>query len=448
MSALSPEPPSPSAPALGLLREPDFARLWTGETISQLGTQVSALAIPFVAIEILQASTFQVALLNVVDFLPFLLVGLPAGVWVDRLRRRPVMIAGDLGRAVALATIPLAFVAGVLTIVQLYVVGFVVGVLTVFFDVAYQSYLPSLVTRDQLQEGNAKLEISRAGAAVVGPGLAGVLIGVVRAPFAVALDALSFLGSALFLVMIRRPEPAPEAHREDGKPGPGMRREMAEGLRYVLGHAYLKNIAACTATANLFGTVATSVLLVFAVRELGMTAGSIGVAFSIGATGALLGALSANRVSTRLGVGPTIIAFGGVSGLALLPLALAPAGTPQPVLAALVALAAFMTGVATVVYNVAQVSLRQAITPTRMQGRMNATMRWFVWGTIPIGGILGGALGTLLGVREAVLIGALGEMVAILPVLFSPVRGIRKMPQPADDEAVAGSDATEGVPPA
>jgi len=398
MSALSPAPPSPSAPASSLLRHPDFLRLWTAETISQLGTQVSALAIPFVAIEILEATTFQVALLNVVDFLPFLLIGLPAGVWVDRLRRRPVMIAGDLGRAAALATIPVAFVLGVLTIAQLYVVGFLVGVLTVFFDVAYQSYLPSVVARDQLQEGNAKLEVSRAGAAVVGPGLAGLLIGTLRAPLAVALDAL--------------------------------------------------NIAACTATANLFGTVATSVLLVFAVRELGMTAGSIGVAFSIGATGALLGALTANRVSTGLGVGPTIIAFGGVSGLALLPLALAPVGTPQPVLVVLVALAGFVTGVATVVYNVAQVSLRQAITPTRMQGRMNATMRWFVWGTIPIGGILGGALGTLLGVREAVLIGALGGMLAIVPVLFSPVRAIREMPAPADDEAVASDYAIGGGPPA
>jgi hypothetical protein len=148
MSGLSPAPPSPSAPASSLLRHPDFVRLWTAETISQLGTQVSALAIPFVAIDILEASTFQVALLNVVVFLPFLLIGLPAGVWVDRLRRRPVMIAGDLGRAAALATIPLAFVAGVLTIVQLYIVGFVVGVLTVFFDVAYQSYLPSVVARD------------------------------------------------------------------------------------------------------------------------------------------------------------------------------------------------------------------------------------------------------------------------------------------------------------
>ena len=432
-----------SPPSTSLLRHPDFVRLWTGQTISQLGSQVSALAIPFVAIEILEASTFQVALLGVIDFLPFLLIGLPAGVWVDRLRRRPVMIAGDLGRAVALATIPIAFLAGALTIVQLYVVGFVVGVLTVFFDVAYQSYLPSLVARDQLQEGNAKLEMSRAGAQVVGPGLAGILIGALRAPLAVVVDALSFLGSALFLLLIRRPEPAPVAHLEEGQPKPGMRREMAEGLRYVLGHAYLKNIAACTAIGNLFGNVAGAVLLVFAVRELGMTAAAIGLALSIGATGALLGAVMSNRVSNRLGVGPTIIVFAGISGPALMPLALVPAGTSTPVLVALAALFAFVAGVAAVVYNVAQVSLRQAITPARMQGRMNATMRWFVWGTIPVGGVLGGALGTVLGVREAIVIGALGEMAAVLPVLFSPVRRIREMPAPVEDEVSADGPPDE-----
>jgi MFS family permease len=423
-----------SAAATSLLRHPDFARLWAAETVSQLGTQVSALAIPFVAIEILHASTFEVALLNVVDFLPFLLIGLPAGVWVDRLRRRPVMIAGDLGRAAALATIPVAYLAGVLTVVQLYAVGFVVGILTVFFDIAYQSYLPSVVARDQLQEGNAKLEISRAGAQVVGPGLAGILIGVLRAPIAVALDALSFLGSALFLFLIRRPEPPPRPHDPDGGPRPGMRREIAEGLRYVVGHPYLRSIAACTATLNLFGTMAGAVLLVFAVRELGMTAEAIGLAFSIGATGALLGAFLANRISSWLGVGPTIIVFAAIAGPALLPLALATVGTPMPTLVG------FVGGLSAVVYNVAQVSLRQAITPTRMQGRMNATMRWFVWGTIPIGGVLGGVLGSVLGVRATMIIGIAGATFAVLPVLFSPVRGIRGMPAPADDEMPAPED--------
>ncbi len=438
----------PSSPSrLGLLRQPDFARLWAAETISQLGTQVSALAIPLVAIQVLQASTFEVALLNVVDFLPFLLIGLPAGVWVDRLRRRPVMIAADLGRAVALATIPIAFLLGLLTVLQLYVVGFAVGVLTVFFDVAYQSYLPSVVARDHLQEGNAKLEIGRAGAQVIGPGLAGILIGLLRAPIAVVLDALSFLGSALFLVLIRRPEPPPEPHHEEGTSGPGMRREIAEGLRYVVGHAYLRNIAACTAIANLFGNVIFAVLLVFAVRELGMTAEAVGLAFSIGATGTLLGAFLATRISARLGVGPTIVLFAVIGEPALLPLALAPAGTAVPVLVALLALFGFAAGLANVIYNVAQVSLRQAITPARMQGRMNATMRWFVWGTIPIGAILGGVLGSLVGVREAVLIGIAGVVSAILPVLVSPVRAVRALPAAADD-AAADEERSGGEEPA
>ena len=445
--------PDPTlTPQPSLRGNPDFLRLWTAETVSQLGTQVSALAIPFVAIDILRASTFEVALLNVVAFLPFLLIGLPAGVWVDRLRRRPVMIAGDLGRALALSTIPAAFLLGALTIVQLYVVGFVVGVLTVFFDVAYQSYLPSVVARDQLQEGNANLEISRAGAQVVGPGLAGVLIGVLRAPIAVALDSLSFLGSALFLVLIRLPEPPPQSHRPEGKLRAGIRREIAEGLRYVVGHPYLRSIAACTATLNLFGNIANAVLLVFAVRELGMTAEAIGLAFSVGATGALLGAFLANRISSRLGVGPTIIVFAAIGGWSLLPFALAPAGMPAPILVGLVAIYGFVAGLSAVVYNVAQVSLRQAITPARMQGRMNATMRWFVWGTIPIGGVLGGVLGSVLGVRPAMFIGIAGATIAVVPLLFSRVRGIREMPAPADEDPIDADPAharrTDGGVPA
>ena len=418
-----------------LVRHPDFLKLWAAETVSQLGSQVSLLAIPFVALVVLNASTFEIALLNVVEMLPFLLVGLVAGVWVDRLRRRPILIAGDLGRAALLATIPLAYLLNVLTIVQLYLVGAAVGVLTVFFDVAYQSYLPSIVERDQLQEGNAKLEISRAGAQVVGPGLAGVLIGLVRAPFAVVLDALSFLGSGVMIWWIRRPEPPPDRLLADGASRPGFRAEMAEGLRWVLGSPYLRSIAACTGSSNLFSSITFAVLLVFAVRLMGMTAEGIGLAFSIGSLGALLGAVSANRISGRLGVGRTIVLFAAIGGPPEIILALAPLGTAQPVLVGLVALLGFFGGLGSVVYNVAQVSFRQAITPTRLQGRMNATMRWIVWGTMPIGGVLGGLLGTFVGVRETVLLGGIGGSLVFLPVLLSPVRGIRTMPKPLDEPA-------------
>jgi MFS family permease len=425
-----------------LAHHPDFLKLWSAETVSQLGSQVSQLAIPFVALGVLNASTFEIALLNVVEMLPFLLIGLVAGVWVDRLRRRPILIAGDLGRAALLATIPIAYLLNVLTMIQLYVVGASVGALTVFFDVAYQSYLPSLVERDQLQEGNAKLEISRAGAQVVGPGLAGVLIGIVRAPFAVVLDALSFLGSGLFILWIRRPEPPPDALLAAGAPRPGFRAEMAEGLRWVLGSPYLRSIAACTGSSNLFSSITFAVLLVFAVRLMGMTAEGIGLAFSIGSLGALLGAVSANRISERLGVGRTIVLFAAIGGPPEIIFALAPVGTAQPVLVGLVALMGFLGGLGSVVYNVAQVSFRQAITPTRLQGRMNATMRWIVWGTMPIGGIIGGLMGTFIGVRETILLGGIGGSLVFLPVLFSPVRGIRTMPEPLHE---AGGDDPDAV---
>jgi MFS family permease len=247
------EAPDPAPAPPSLLRQPDFLKLWTAETISQFGTQVTGLAIPFVAIKLLDATTFEVGLLNVIDFLPFLLIGLVAGVWVDRLRRRPILIVGDLGRAVLLASIPVAHAFGALTIWQLYAVGFLVGSLTVFFDVAYQSYLPSLVGAAHLVDGNGKLEISRSAAQVLGPGIGGVLIGVLSAPFAIVVDSLSYLGSALFVFLIRRAEPRPARHPDEtsGAPRPGMRSEIAEGLRYVVGHRYLRSIAACTASANL-----------------------------------------------------------------------------------------------------------------------------------------------------------------------------------------------------
>ncbi len=202
-------------PKGGLWRHPDFLKLWSAETISQVGSQVTGLALPLVAIITLDVSAFEVALLGVIEFAPFILISLPAGVWVDRLPRRPILIVGDLGRAALLATIPIAYAADALTIWQLYVVGFLFGVLTVFFDVAYQSYLPALVERDQLVDGNSKLEISRSGAQLAGPALAGVLIQALKAPLAILVDALSFLVSGLFVLAIRKQEDVPE--REPGR---------------------------------------------------------------------------------------------------------------------------------------------------------------------------------------------------------------------------------------
>ena len=424
-----------SSPSRSLLRHPDFLKLWSAETISQVGTQVSLLAIPLVAINILDASPFEVGLLGTIEFLPFILFALPAGAWVDRLRRRPILVGADLGRAVSLASIPIAFVFDALTIWQLYVVGFVNGVMTVFFDVAYQSYLPSLVERDQIVEGNSKLETSRSIAQIGGPGIGGVLVGLVTTPLAILVDAISFVGSALFVFAIRKHEPAPDRHRDEhGRARGSMRVEVADGLRYVVGHPYLRSIAAATGWSNLFGTMAFAIVLVYYVRTLGLGPETIGFVFALGNAGTLVGALVAGRIGRRVGVGPAIVGSMAASGPGILLLGLAPVEAPLPFLVA----SGFVFGFCALVYNINQVSFRQAVTPTAMQGRMNATMRFIVWGTIPVGMMLGGFLGGAIGLRETILIGGIGSLFAFVPLLIGPLRHLREMPEPVD-EAVASA---------
>lgn len=411
-------------PTGGLWRHPDFLKLWSAETISQVGSQVGQLALPLVAVIVLESTAFEVAALTTILFLPFILFTLPAGVWVDRMRRRPILIAGDLGRFVLLATVPIAYVFDAVTIWQLYVVGFLYGVCTVFFDVAYQSYLPSLVAREQLIEGNSKLEISRSASQMVGPGLGGILVQVLTAPYALLVDAISFLGSGLFLLGIRRAEHLPE--REDGTPHLSMFREAREGLGYVLGNRYLRSIAACTGISNFATSLAFAVFLVYAVRELDLSPAAIGIIFSISSVGSLAAALTATRVSSRLGVGPTIVGSAFVFAPPLFLIAVAPPSAPIPFLVA----AFVLFGYGAVIYNITQISFRQAICPERMQGRMNSVMRFIVWGVMPIGSLLGGALATWIGLRETMWIGAVIGSLAFLPVLFSPVRTLREMPEP------------------
>ena len=411
-------------PRRSLWRHRDYMKLWTAQTVTQFGDEITQFALPLAAIITLEATPFQLGLLGTFQFLPFILLTIPAGVWVDRMRRKPILIGADLGRAVLLTSIPVAFIGGWLSIWQLYFVGFAVGCLEVFFDVAYQSYLPSVVERDQLVEGNAKLELSTSASTFGGPALAGFLVEVFRAPLAIFFDALSYLGSVLFLVLIRRPERVPEQH--PGAETPSMFREAAEGLRYVLGNRYLRAIAPCTGLFNLFGNIGFVVLLIYLVEELGLTPATIGIIFALGNLGVFAGALSADRIPRRIGVGPTIVASAFLAAFPLALVALAPREAPAPFLVAALALGAFSN----VVYNVNQVSLRQAITPERMQGRMNATMRFIVWGTIPIGTLAGGILGGLIGLQATIWVAAAGSFLAFLPVLLSPVRTLERIPEP------------------
>ena len=430
-------------PRGGLWRHGDFLRLWTGETISQFGSQISQLAIPLTAILVLDATAFEVAALTTVEFLPFIIFTLPAGVWVDRLRRRPILIASDVVRALLLGSIPIAYVLDALTLGQLFLVGFLFGICTVFFDVAYQSYLPSLVERNQIIEGNSKLEITRSAAQIGGPGLGGVLIEVFTAPYAVLLDAVSFAASALAIFRIRAVEETPPTvERSDGKKA-SMWTELKEGLRFVLSNPNLRAQAGCTSTSNFFSSVSFSIILVYAVRELDLSPGLIGFVFSLGALGGLLAALTATRLSARFGIGPTTIVMAAFFGPTMILYAVAPAGNAA---VPLLVTAQLIFGFTMVVYNIVQVSYRQAICPPRLQGRMNSVMRFIVWGTIPLGTLVGGALASWIGLRETIVVGALGGGLAVLWIVFSPQRHLRDMPEPVDDEVMAEAGLEEAVP--
>jgi MFS family permease len=407
-----------------LWRHQDFLKLWSGETVSKLGSEVTLLALPTVAILMLHAGPFQVGLLGALEFLCFPLLGLPAGVIADRLRRRPIMIVCDLGRAVALGSIPLAYSLKLLSINQLYLVALITGLFTVFFDVSYQSYLPSLIERRHLVEGNTKLQVSESAAQIGGPALAGFLIQLISAARAIAVDAFSYLVSALAIFAIRRREPVPRPADATGRTG--FLTEMREGLGVVFGNPVLWHIAGCTGTFNLGSNMFFAVFLIFAYRQLHLSPGVVGVVFAASSVGFLLGALAASRFSDRLGVGGGLavsIVAGGIAQL-LTPLALI--GQPALVLFGLMLFGSTLGAP----YNIIQVSLRQAITPDRLQGRMNATMRTIVWGTIPIGAALGGVLGSSVGVVQTLIIGGAIETVAVLWILIGPVIRVREQPEP------------------
>jgi MFS family permease len=429
----------PQRPQGALWSHPDFLKLWTGQTISEFGSQISQLAIPLLAAVSLHASAFEFSLLGVLGFMPFILFALPAGVWVDRLRRRQILIVGDAARALLLALVPILWALHELRMWHLLVLQFVIGIFTVFFDVAYQSYLPALIEREHLVDGNSKLQLTVSVSQVAGPSVSGALIAAVTAPYAILADAVSFVASTLFMVTMRHRETPPQ--HDDATPRPKMWPQVKEGLQWVAGHPWLRAIAACTGSSNFFSSVLFAIVVLYMVRTLHLSAFEIGFVFAVGSAGSILGALATGRLNKALGVGRTIVLTAAVFSVAGLAVPLAPKSFPLPLLM----LAQVMFGFGSVTYNITQVSLRQAITPERLQGRMNAAMRWIVWGTIPLGSLAGGAIATWWGLRTALWVGALGGLVPFLPVALTSVRKIREMPEPVEEPTPAQAELAGGL---
>ena len=411
----------PNATTTSLWRNGPFLRLWTGQTASSVGSQLGRLAIPVLAVSVLQATEFQVGLLTAVETAAFLLIGLPAGAWVDRWLKRRVMLIADLARAIVLASVPIMFFAGVLTIWQLMVVGAIVGVASVFFDVAYQSYLPVLVDLKQLGEGNSKLETTGQLARVTGPALAGALLAIVRPAVLIGLDAVTFLLSFIALSTIRDHEvPKPIADRRP------LVTEIKEGMKFVVQEPLLRRIVLTTSTTNLFGMIAMTMIPVLVLRQLDISPAIYGFGLSLGAIGGLLGAMFSARIATLIGEGTAIPVSGVLAGVAIVGLALMPV-FPNAAVPTFVG-SEFLYSFSVLVYNITQVTFRQRICPPRLLGRMNASIRFIVWGVMPIGAIASGLLSTAIGVELTIAIGAVGSVLACVFVLFSPLLGMRELP--------------------
>ncbi len=402
-------------------------KLWAGQTVSQLGSQVTGLALPLTAVLALRASPAQMGALAAVQAAPSLLVGLFAGAWVDRVRRRPLLIAADLGRGLLLLSIPLTAMLGRLEMSQVYVVAFFVGMLGVVFDVAYQSFLPSVVHADELAEGNSKLALSSSVVQISGSGVAGALVQLVSAPVAIFGDALSFIGSALFTTWIRTSELGPVRRGAES----GIWAEIGEGIRIVACHPVLRSLAGRNATFNLFNNMGSAVYLLYVTRDLGIQPAMLGVVAAVVGPAPLLAATAAHRLPRRFGVGPVLaVAALLEGGGALLILA---AGVRSLAALPMLVLAQAAFGLATPTWNINQVTLRQAITPGRLLGRVNATMRFMALGLAPLGALVGGALGETIGLRPTLGVAAAGTLLASIWVLVGPVRALRETPRPLED---------------
>jgi predicted MFS family arabinose efflux permease len=416
-----------------LLRHRDFNLLWAGQTTSDLGSAVSLLILPLVAVIYLDATPFEVGVLAGAEWLPWVLIGLPAGVWVDRSRCRPVMVWCDVARAALLGSVPIVAAFDALHLPQLIAVAFLTGVATVFFQVAYLSYLPSLLDRGDLLEANAKLQGSQAVAQVAGPGLGGLVTQAVQAPFALIIDAVSYVVSAVSLIAIRHEEPTHEPAPRD------LRREIAEGARYVARDPILRVLTIAPGISNFFFTGASSITVLFLVRTVHLDPGPVGLLMGVVSLGSVFGATVASALGRAIGTSRAlwlVTLCTGPCGL-LIPLTTRGAGLVFFVLGSVLLLAGIL------VYNVTISSFRQGYCPPTILGRVIASMRFVLFGTIPLGALFGGGLAGWIGIREALWVCMAGNCLAGVVLWASPLRRMRDLP---DRPPALLPDAAPAVP--
>jgi MFS family permease len=407
----------------GLFRHDAFAKLWAAKTISSFGDQITALALPLLAVTTLDASSGQMGLLRFAETGPILVIGLFAGVWIDRIRRQPVLVATDLLRAALLIALPIAAWLDVLRFELLVLVAFAAGTLNVFFEVARQSYVTAVVKRSHLVEANESLMLSESAAEVVGPAAAGGLVQLIGAPATIALDALSFLISGLFVRRIATEEPPPPSAVER----PHIWRDMKEGLLYVAHNKILRALGGGVAMWNIFENARNTILVLYLSRELGLSAGRIGLIFAVGSVGFFIGAFFPSRLVKRFGLGRTLVwtlAIGGIGDVLFGLTAFGPDSIAIPFFLG----GMFIYGLALGPFDVNQFSLRQAITPDRLLGRVNASMRVLIRGAVPIGALLGGLIGDLFGLKTVLWLSAFGSPVMMIWLLRSPIPKLRRPP--------------------
>ena len=412
----------------GLWRHPDFLRLWTGQTISTFGTLAAGGAVAYTAILWLHASALEVSVLAACQLIPGFAVGLFAGVWVDRMRRRPVMIVADIGRALALGAIPIAALFDVLTLPQLYVTALVTGTFRVFFDSAYQSYLPTLVKKTELIEANSKITASASVVEVGGFGVSGWLVQLFKAPGAVLVDAISFLFSAYFVWRIRTPEPPPVPSHERES----FFREAIKGASVVARNGYLRAFAVTNLLQEFSSQMLSVVFLLYLVKELGFNPGVLGMIFAIGGVTSLGGVWLANRVELLGGLGRALAISAVLRSVGMLTMPLA--GGVDLAGYTFLVLGQLITDPFWTLYNIHDVSIRQSVTPGHVQGRMFANFRFLEFGAALLGAAAGGLLGQAFGLRETLFISVALSGVGALALLASPVARLKVMPVESAEE--------------